>query len=124
MAIMKVTDYQALGKLIKRWAKKEQPQPTTYEDFVDQCETANVGIEMPDFVKKIRVIQEDKDTFVLRLPPADLIKEAEANLENSESYPIPGFYDKRYHVALDVPKAEMKDFNDQRVGDYVIQLCV
>jgi len=120
----RVSDFKAWGNLIKRWAKGEQAKPTSLADFLDQCTAADVGMTMPDHVVDLVVIQKEADTFVLRLPPASEIVESELALETLNAYPIPPFYNERYHALPDVPKEEMKDFHAQRIGDYSLSLCI
>lgn len=119
-----VADYIAWGNLIKKWARDKDSRPATLDDLLAQCNAAGVGMMMPPHIKDIHVVQKDKDIFVLRLPPADLIAESEEALKAGGPYPIPPFYNQRYHKMLDVPKAEMLDFHAQRTGDYVIRLCI
>jgi hypothetical protein len=118
-----VANYIAWGNLIKRWAKGEQPVPTSLPDLLNQCAAANVGMMMPPFVTDIAVVQQPKNVFVLRLPPGDLVKQSEDALKAGGAYTIPGFYDQRYHTTLNIPQDQKLDFHAQRTGDYVIRLC-
>jgi hypothetical protein len=119
-----VTDYIAWGNLVKSWAKGNKPSPTSLDDLLSQCTAANVGMLMPDYVDTLFVLQKPKNVFVLRLPPGDLIQESENALNAGGLYPIPQFYNDRYHAVLDVPQPQMLDFHAQRTGDYVIRLCL
>jgi len=118
-----VADYIAWGNLIKRWAKGEQAVPQNLNDLLDQCTAANVGMMMPAFVTDLHVVQQPKNVFVLRLPPADLVTQSEQALEAGAAYAIPPFYNERYHTELNVPQDQKLNFHAQRTGDYVIRLC-
>ncbi len=118
-----VGDYIAWGRLIKKWAKNEVTPPANLAELLAQCAAANVGMMMPPYVNDLHVVQKPKNVFVLRLPPGDLIKESEEALKAGGPYPIPPFYNARYHTDLQIPKEEMLDFHSQRTGDYVIRLC-
>lgn len=119
-----VADYITWGNLIKKWAKGEKAPPATLADLLAQCAAANVGMMMPPYVDALHVVQQPKNVFVLRLPPGDLIAESEVALKAGGLYPIPPFYNDRYHTELNIPKDEMLNFHAQRTGDYVIRLCI
>jgi len=119
-----VTDYVAWGNLVKSWAKGDKPLPTTLANFISQCDNADVGMLMPNYINDLFVLQKPKTVFVLRLPPKDLVQESENALNAGGLYPIPQFYNDRYGSVLNVPQAEMLNFHPQRTGDYVIRLCL
>lgn len=119
-----VVDYVAWGQLVKKWAKGEMSLPTTLAEMLAECAAANVGMMMPPYINDLHVVQKPKETFVLRLPPGDLIAQSEQALSNGGLYPIPRFYNDRYDKILKVPQDEMLNFHSQRTGDYVIRLCI
>lgn len=121
-----VANYVLWGNLIKHWSKNEQDRPADgdLESFKKKCFDAQVGLKMPTYITKFRVVAEGMDTFVLRLPSAQLIKESEEFLGTGGVYPIPDFYNLRYHSTLTIPEGKMMDFHAERIGDYTISLCV
>jgi len=151
-------DYAKWGKLVKTWAtgrnyvdhamseenpvptQKEMPpkfpRPTSFEDFVNQCRLAGVGLVFDDGSNTpvqpgdgvgLIVAQGDCDVFVLRLPPLEILLEYEARFI-AGPYPLPKFYLDLYdgtppaNDALDT-KVEKMMFHAQRVGEYTLNTC-
>lgn len=122
-ARMEVVDYIGWGNLIKGWSRNPATAPTTLQGLVDQCEKAGVGLSLPSYITKLQLVVQADDTFILRLPPANRIAETETALKQGGLYPIPGFYNNRYGVILNIPEHQDKlDFHAQRIGDYIIRL--
>jgi hypothetical protein len=138
---MDVGNYVAWGNLIKSWSRDPTTAPwadgrTTVlpngdlQKLKDQCAAAGVGLTVPPYVTKVLVIEQDEDTFVLRLPPAKKIKESEDVLGRGGLYPIPQFYNDAYSKSLNIPNVTLGveplqaklDFHAQRIGDYIIRL--
>lgn len=131
---MDVLDYVKWGNLIKKWCNdpttapwKDTLTPSPYgegdmQKLKDQCLAAGVGLVVPDDIKKVMIVVQADDTFILRLPPRERIQESEAALRQGGLYPIPRFYDDAYGLVLKVPADQMLDFHAERIGDYVIRL--
>lgn len=132
---MDVVNYIQWGNLIKKWCKDPKTAPwstetTTTPSYGDgdleklkeQCLDAGVGLTVPQNIKKMTIVVQADDTFVLRLPPQERIEETENALDKGGLYPIPRFYDDAYGLVLNVPKEQLRDFHAQRIGDYVIRL--
>jgi len=119
---MDVVDYVKWGNLIKSWSRNPETAPKGLQDFKDQCQAAGVGLSMPSSVTEIRVIIQKDNEFVLRIPPANAVKETEDALEAGGLYPIPHFYEQRFGSILNIQgKKEKLDFHAQRIGDYIIR---
>jgi hypothetical protein len=116
-------DYVKWGNLVKAWSRGTTPRPTTVTEFRNQCNDADIGISIPDYVGDVEFVQRDKETLLIRLPPADMIEDAEKQLEKSP-YALPRFYKERFNVDLHVPMQQRLDFQAQRIGDYTITLCM
>ena len=119
---MEVVDYLKWGNLIKSWSTDPTTAPKDLQDFVTQCETAGVGLSMPSSVTAMRVIVQQDNEFILRLPPAASIKETEDLLQKGGLYPIPRFYDDAYGIQLKIEGAQANlNFHARRIGDYSIR---
>jgi hypothetical protein len=116
-------DYVKWGNLVKAWSRGTTPRPTTVAQFRDQCNDADIGISIPEYVGDVEFVQREKETLLIRLPPADMIEDAERQLEKSP-YALPRFYKERFNVDLHVPMQQRLDFQAQRIGDYTITLCM
>jgi hypothetical protein len=131
MPVMKVTDYAQWGKLVKSWAtgtnyldRPVPPIPTSIADLKKACEQIGVGIEIPEAVTGLVVVQQSENTKVLVLPPKALVEAVAEELAQPDAdYPIPLFYDVYYGRTLDVPANKMADFHACRIGDYTINQC-
>lgn len=119
---MDVANYVAWGNLIKDWAKGNKPAPVDIKDLMKQCLDAGVGLSVPDYIRKLCVIRQADDTFILRLPPKKKIEESEAALQQGGLYPIPAFYTEAYGIQLKIKDTEMLNFHAKRIGDYIIRL--
>jgi hypothetical protein len=133
---MRVANMERWGRLVKTWATgedrlgdgKSYPVPRTLEEFKQQCALAQVGLYLPARINALAVVTYEKNTVVLRLPPADLIRESEAHLADGNEYLIDGFYaaaferDKEIWPKLGGPD-QKRAFNDARIGDYTISNC-
>lgn len=146
MAMDRVTitgGFFEFGELIKKWAKDPGTRPATRDAFVNQC--SDVAIQIPDYVKAVIFVQHQKEVLTVHLPPADLLADAEEQLETGVPYPLPTFYMKKLEEAarangpgcadcelpatLTFPntpdgKKKRKEFHSERIGDYCISLCV
>jgi hypothetical protein len=145
-------DYPAWGKLVKTWATgrnyvdhqmtednpvptaqempPKYPKPRSFEEFWDQCRTAQVGLVFDDGNDTpvprdegigLIVLQGDGDVFVLRLPPQEILLEHEARFLNATTYQLPKFYD-------DIPgktatKVDRMTIHADRVGEYTLNTC-
>lgn len=119
---MEVVDYIKWGNLIKKWSRNTATAPKNLQDFVTQCAKAGVGLSMPSSVTKIQVIIQKDNEFILRIPPANAIKETEDALKAGGLYPIPRFYEQRFGSILNIQGFQQKlDFHAQRIGDYIIR---
>ncbi len=150
-----VTNHQNWGRLVKSWATGKNyvdhditdqnpvppasvgplkyPKPTSFEDFVEQCKKAEVGLffqgdqneavignEGMGFV----LLQVTSDTAVLRLHAKEKIEESEAKLANIE-YFLPDFYSRVFGKAPE-PQGTLTrkmTLHAERVGEYTINTC-
>lgn len=133
MAIDRVTvtgSFVKFGELVKQWAKEPGTRPTSLAAFRDQCAARQVTVQIPSYVEGVVFVQHQKEVLTIHLPPADMLKDAEQQLENGGAYPLPPFYPERFGAPQlqfpDTPagKKARKDFHSERIGDYCISLCV
>jgi hypothetical protein len=153
-----VVDNEKWGRLVKTWATGKNyvdhrvtaetpfpteveappkfPKPTSFKDFVTQCETAQVGLFFEDGQDNppvtadedmgLVVLQVTSETMVLRLPAKEKIEESERNLELGNEYVLPRFYrrifgDRNPEPQDDAGKAVL---HAERVGEYTINTCM
>ena len=151
------TNYLAWGNLVKTWATGRNyvdqkptaealiplvqqdpikyPKPTSFEDFVEQCIAAGVGLVYedgqstqvrPEDGRGFLLVQATPGTMVLRLPAAEMLHASEAALLGGERYPIPDFYDVLYEEPSrkdDLNSAEKIRLHAERVGEYTVNVC-
>ena len=118
----RIVNYEAFGEKIKSWAKGVEPLPKTMDEFKAQMAAANVGCQMPASYKKLKFVQGNAETLVIRLPERALLEDSEAHLaEPGSDYPMPPVYERVFQTK---PKIDDKmAFHAARVGDYTISMC-
>lgn len=116
-------DYVKWGNLVKAWSKGTVARPSTLAEFRDQCNDADVGISIPDYVSDVEFVQREKETLLVRLPSAEMIAQAEEHLETNP-YALPRFYKEHFKTDVHIAAQQRLDFQAQRIGDYTITLCM
>ena len=95
---MQVTNHERWGNLVKTWSTgknyldddNEYPIPTTVDEFKEQLAKAQVFMSVPDRFTKVNFVEQDLDTIVVRLPPAQAIADSEEKLSQpGATYPLP-----------------------------------
>ena len=116
------------GALVKRWAKHEQQTPKTVDELIKQCKDAWVTIKIPDRYHKnpVQFAQADENTILIRLPPAELVKDSEQMLKvENNAYRLPPFYKRIFqNVNPIIPVADRLKVHDERIGDYSMAACL
>jgi hypothetical protein len=153
-------DHENWGKLVKTWSTgmnyvrhkiidgapfptvvenpPEFPKPTSFPEFVAQCQAAGVQLFFDDGDKEpdvtgteqmgLQIVIVPADTVVVRIPPSDRIKESEVRLMSKfPTYPLPGFYE-RIHGTKPLPAqtsspTQKAVLHAERVGEYTINTC-
>lgn len=109
-----INDYVGLGKVVCEWAENESKWPTSIGDFKNAVgDTADV----PDRFKKLRIVQGDAETLVLRLPEKGPVVAAREDMEartTGTAYPLPDIYNL---------KLSPIDMFYARIGDYCMSQC-
>ncbi len=125
---VRIADYEAWGRLVKRWAKGEPglTRPATPAALEAVANANGVGMSIPGYVTTVEFVQRDKETLLIRLPPQDMVEDSEKNLAEGGTYNLPSFYRRRFGGAnLQVSTSDEKlAFHAERIGDYTITLCV
>ena len=152
-------DYPQWGKLVKSWATgrnyvdyvpteenpvptaldmpPKYPKPKSFEEFWDQCQSAQVGLVFDDGNNTpvprdegmgLIVLQGDSDVFIARVPPEEILKEHEARLLLPNAiYPFPQFYTDIYGADPQQDKMDTKvkrmTIHAERVGEYTLNTC-
>ncbi len=126
-----VIDPIALGKLIARWSLDPATAPTTIAELKAALEP---GIALvPSRCTTLRVVQDEVDEFVLRLPPKHMIEDSVAEFSAAdrveEPYQVPSFYALKLRAADgSEPVVSNEYLNDNdfflaRISDYVVSYC-
>ena len=119
-----VEDYERMGELVKKWARKTLPPPESIEQLKQQLDQNNIkhNLSRTDF-KTLKVINEPSSVLVIRVPPADVIKQVEEELAKGGVYAIPPFYADIFGKQPNIPQGEKKKVHAERIGDYTINFC-
>jgi hypothetical protein len=127
----------AFGKLVKSWATGETyfsddpnspykdnppPIPRTMAIFQDQCRLAKCNVTVSAEITGLQFVQYTSNTFIIKLPPKDLIERTEQILQAGGKYPVPAFYDD-FFTLKDMTTAEKMDFHAIRTTDYICGQC-
>jgi hypothetical protein len=116
----------------------EFPRPTTFAEFVGQCQLAGVELFFDDGVQDLDVTGTENDmsfklvevpsnTAVVRVPPSDKIKESETRLL-AGGYKLPNFYQRIHETdvkptQVDTP-SKRAVLHAERIGEYTINTCM
>jgi hypothetical protein len=132
--MFEIKKYDEWGKLVKSWVRGTTPSPKDLADFKAQVLKVDPSATFPARYTDLELVQTSSADPVLRirLPPLDLLKQAEYDLKNSK-YPMPLFYsDLMFDPGLrdDTPPPEdipltggRMVFHNHRVGEYTIKFC-
>ena len=123
-----VRNIDAWGKLVKTWATGKNyvdykgnkefpvptspdippkyPKPSSFSDFVKQCQTADVGLYFEAKTEKDEkdvtgseplgfvLVQSTPEAYVLRLPAKVMIENSEQLIIAGSDYELPEFYER------------------------------
>ena len=103
----------------------------TVDEFKERVTAAGVDItKMPPQYKHVIVLQGDRNTMVLRLPPKDTLQGSEDDLLNGQPYVISKFY---YELWGGLPPTSMPkcppnhegimQLHANRIGEYTLNNC-
>ena len=134
---IKIQNYDRMGKLVKCWTTNidhlNLADPTQYmgipkdmNEFKAKMIYAGVVPSIPDDVMamNLKVVQNDQQTFYVRLPNTQLMSRSEDEIANGGGwYELPPFYSILAFDGADVHVTRMMDFHDCRIGDYTISNC-
>jgi hypothetical protein len=121
-----IVNYDSWGDLVKQWVRNEKQRPSSIKEFIEQVNAAGVGATVPAQYTDVEIIPTSSADPILRirLPPRDLLDQAETDL-GTQSYPLPPFYP--YHMVKPELKTDDKPtrllFHSKRVGEYTVKFC-
>jgi len=125
MERISMDDYSAYGNLIKKWAKDPSTRPTNLDEFKQQVADAGVGMNIPDRLTSLRIIDQKEDILTVVIPLRQMIEDSEALFASGGAYRLPDFYeDTAFHAAPDVADSDKLKFHSSRIGDYTTGQCV
>jgi len=120
--IVEVVNFKAFGDKVKAWARGTDPLPQSIDEFAAQLAVADVGVKIPPSVKRVKFVQDDAETLVVKLPCKELLDQGEAAVTKpGGDYALPAFYERAFAT-----KPQIKDklaFHAERIGDYAIASC-
>lgn len=117
-----ITNHEAFGKKVKAWAKGEDQIPETVEELKAQLDAAGVGVSIPDWVKRVKILVPDDETVVVRLIPKRLLEQSEREIVDGDGeYPLPGFYERVFGTKPTIH--DKKALQSARIADYTISMC-
>ena len=122
-----VENYDRWGDLVKKWARDPSSRPTTVAEFKEQLQKADVMAKYPRPFTELVFIESyyDDGKLLIKLPPAELLDEAENEVQGTSPYPMPPFYEgdmKDSSLKTDTPGNRLR-FHSKRVGEYTIKFC-
>jgi len=117
---VKLTNYAAFGEKVKAWAKGLHPMPANLAELKEQLAAAQVGATVPEGITKVKFVQADDDTWIIRLPAKRYLEASEERLKEAD-YTLPAFYER---VFKSKPSVDDKmTFQAERIADYTINGC-
>jgi len=117
---VKLANYTAFGEKVKAWAKGTDPIPNDLDALKEQLAAAQVGATVPESITKIRFVQADDDTWIIRLPAKKYLEASEQRLKESD-YTLPSFYERIFRSKPNVD--DKMRFQAERIADYTINGC-
>jgi len=128
ISLVKVTNFDKLGGLIKQWCLDAAKRPATLDQLGQQLADAGAKMEIPDRFKAVQIIQDQDDILLFRIPSATMVTESEKYLESPDgNYTLPLFYRDLFggeQEALPDDAAGKLRLQNERIGDYSIGLCM
>jgi hypothetical protein len=119
-----VDDYEQWGNLVKRWARGTAKRPANLDELEKQLNKAKIGHSIPrDTFKTLKFIDEPSSVLVIRLPPADVLKQVEDSLAAGGDYMMPPFYARIFGKQPKISQAQKKTVHAERIGDYTVTFC-
>jgi hypothetical protein len=117
---IKLANYSAFGEKVKAWAKGNAPIPHDLNEMKEQLAAAQVGATIPENITKVKFIQADDDTWIVRLPAKRYLEASEERLKEAD-YTLPAFYERAFRS---MPLVDDKmQFQAERIADYTINGC-
>lgn len=98
----------------------------TVEQFTKRVSIAGVSItNLPEQFKHVIIVQGDRDTMVMRLPPKEMLQSSEDDLLNDVAYTMRPFYWSLFGTAPDMPteQAGIMELHANRIGEYTLNNC-
>jgi hypothetical protein len=117
---IKLANYPAFGEKVKAWAKGKDPIPADLAELKEQLASAQVGATIPENITKVKFVQADDDTWIVRLPAKKYLEASEERLKEAD-YTLPAFYERAFRSKPQVDD-KMK-FQAERIADYTINGC-
>jgi len=100
----------------------------TVEQFKTRVIEAGVTItNFPEEYENVVIVQGDRETMVVRLPPREMLQKTEDDLLNGVNYTMRSFYWALFGTAPNMPKpteqARIMELHANRIGEYTLNNC-
>ena len=98
----------------------------TAEQFKTGVKAAGVSIvNFPEEYKHVVIVQGDRHTMVMRLPPQEMLQKSEDDLLNEVPYEMRPFYWALFGTAPNMPtdQAGIMELHANRIGEYTLNNC-
>jgi hypothetical protein len=100
----------------------------TVEQFKTLVTAAGVSItNFPEEYENVVIVQGDRETMVIRLPPREMLQKTEDDLLNGVAYTMRSFYWALFGTAPNMPKpteqARIMELHANRIGEYTLNNC-
>lgn len=113
-----VVQYKEFGEKVAQWTRTPASRPQTLADLKTECAGM---LEIPARIKKLRYVDDDLDTLVIRFPNEDMLAEA---MDRVSSVPPPYVWAPSYYRLIGANNQPPNlDILYMRLADYVIAQC-
>ena len=121
-------DRFAWGHLVKGWIKGHIARPDSLDDLRAQCREHGISVSIPDYMRGVVFVQNDKSILTIRLPAKELVESGEVNIvEREVGYPLPSFYEQFFSsptANTDLSRDRKLELHAARVGEYSVNSCM
>lgn len=114
---IEVIDFEAMGRKVAEWTLNPCSRPGSVDELKEQL--ADIAT-VPDRIQELEFVSGTLSKLIIRLPPAEMLKESIDNISEDVTYPMPTYYADKINSPSSISNEE---FLYSRVGDYTIAQC-
>jgi hypothetical protein len=119
IARVNVLDFLAFGKVVVQWSLDPSTRPRTLRKLKEELRDI---LEIPDRITRIKYVDVDQETLVIRVPNKEMVEESIERFSGrgQRAYPAPAFY----RDLMPGPNRKRNiDILHCRIADYTIAQC-